>query len=419
MIHIPSGKNFSLLHFAVGGLLLICWLAMTLSAGAPATAESKTQPENLSATPSFSNPAKLTGPSKLTQPPQSPQAPAKPVDIELMAVGDIMMHGMQIKAGKLANSNRYDFASFFKFVAPTLQRADLAIGNLETTLAGEAARFTGYPMFNAPDELAFALKNAHFDVITTANNHTLDRGEKGLLRTIDQLKKHRFYHTGSFRSQKERDEPLIIDVKSIKIAILAYTYGTNGIPIPKGKPYLINLLDQRLMAADIQKARAKGADVVAVFPHFGPEYWRKPSDDQKRTVDFLFRAGADLIFGSHTHVVQPYEVRTLTDANGRQRKGVVIYSLGNFIANQMEHPRNIGGILSVRLQKANNKVTIGKTTFIPTYVHRFNSGGKPVFNVLPMAEILQKRNYSPFNAADYQRFEQRYLEITRHVISKP
>ncbi len=348
---------------------------------------------------------------------KQPATPPPPTELHLMAVGDIMMHEPQITAGKTATG--YDFASFFEHIAPTLKQADFAFGNLETTLAGEAARYAGYPMFNAPDELADALKAAHFDVITTANNHSLDRWEKGLYRTLEQLDRVGLLHTGTFASKEARDQPLIISKDDIKLGVLAYTYGTNGMPIPEGRPYVINMLDESLMAKDIQTAKAAGVDMVVVAVHFGPEYWRKPSAEQKRTVDFLFNAGADIILGSHPHVIQPYEVRDITNLDGSTRKGVVIYSLGNFISNQRDEPRDIGGILSVKINKQNGTATIGDVSFIATYIHRYQTANGRVYNVLPIAEVIEKRNYPPFRPADYSKLEARYQEMMEHVISEP
>ncbi len=366
-----------------------------------------------------SNPAKSPAnqqnspqPKSLPKPPQ-PQ----PTQLHLMAVGDIMMHEPQITAGKTADG--YDFTSFFEYIAPTLKQADFTLGNLETTLAGEQARYAGYPMFNAPDELADALKAAHFDVITTANNHSLDRWEKGLYRTLEQLDRVGLQHTGTFATPEARNEPLIIQKDDIKLGVLAYTYGTNGMPIPDGKPYVINMLDEQLMAQDIRAAKAAGADLVVVSVHFGPEYWRKPSDEQKRTVDFLFNAGADIILGSHPHVVQPYQVRDLTNADGSKRKGVVIFSLGNFISNQRDQPRDIGGILSVKISKQNGTTTIGDVSFIATYVHRYENSNGRVYNILPMADLIKNRNYPPFKTADYVNIETRYQEMMDHVIAEP
>lgn len=347
----------------------------------------------------------------------SPRPVAKTYTVELKAVGDLMMHSPQITAGQYGN--RYNFSSFFKYIAPTLAKGDLVLGNLETPMAGPATGYTGYPMFNSPDAYATAIKAAGFDVVTTANNHALDRREAGLLRTIQVLDKVGLGHTGTFGSEAARNTPLMVEKNHIKFGILAYTYGTNGMPIPAGKPYVINMIDPALMKRDVAAARKAGAEVVVVSVHFGTEYQRHPNDYQKRIVDELFTAGADIILGSHPHVVQPYQVRTLANADGTSRTGVVIYSLGNFISNQRDNPTDIGGILNVRVTKKADAITLSHVSFNPTYVHRYVAGGRRVYNVIPMADTLRMRNYAPFTAADYTRMQARYTEMMRHVVSTP
>jgi poly-gamma-glutamate synthesis protein (capsule biosynthesis protein) len=331
----------------------------------------------------------------------------------VMAVGDIMMHMPQVNAGRTENG--HDFLPFFKDVIPIFETADVVIGNLETTLGGAERGFSGYPRFNSPDQLADALKAAGFDVLSTANNHSLDTNESGLLRTLDQLDIVGLKATGTYRSEEERHTPLMIEANEIKLAVLAYTYGTNGIPIPRGKDYLVNLLDEALMRQDIEKARELGADFVAVNMHFGNEYQPFPSREQERWVDILFELGADMIFGSHPHVLQPLEIREWTTETGEVRRGVVIYSLGNFISNQRTEPRDIGGIISVELYKTGDETTLGEVSFIPTWVHRFHYQGKNHYRILPMKELLVIRDYPELRESDYVRLEERYLETVRHV----
>jgi poly-gamma-glutamate synthesis protein (capsule biosynthesis protein) len=347
----------------------------------------------------------------------SPSPVPKTYTVELKAVGDLMMHSPQITAGQFGN--RYDFSSFFKYIAPTLAKGDLVLGNLETPMAGPATGYTGYPMFNSPDAYADAIKAAGFDVVTTANNHALDRREAGLLRTIQVLDRVGLGHTGTFGSADARNTPLLVTKNHIQFGILAYTYGTNGMPIPAGKPYEINLIDPALMQRDVAAARKAGAEVVVVCVHFGTEYQRHPNDYQKRVVDGLFAAGADIILGSHPHVVQPYQVRTIKHADGTSRTGVVIYSLGNFISNQRDNPTDIGGILNVRVVKKAGAISLDHVSFNPTYVHRYVSGGRRVYNVVPMAQVLRERNYPPFGARDYATLQARYTEMMRHVVSAP
>jgi poly-gamma-glutamate capsule biosynthesis protein CapA/YwtB (metallophosphatase superfamily) len=345
--------------------------------------------------------------------PVPPPLPPKSSYLHVMAVGDIMMHMPQVDAGR--SSKGYDFTSYFEDVKPLFAQADLVLGNLETTLSGSDVGFSGYPRFNSPDELADALQEAGFDVMTTANNHSLDRGEKGLKRTLDQLQRVGLKHTGTFKSGEDRNDHLIVTKNNISMAMLSYTYGTNGLPVPVGKEYLVNLLDEQKMERDIKKVKEMGADIVAVSIHFGQEYHRKPSEDQKEWVNRLFRWGADLIFGSHPHVVQPFEVRNWVTEEGQLKQGVVIYSLGNFISNQRKEPRDIGGIISVKIQKTGDSIDIQEVQFIPTWVHRYWNGNNREYRILPMQDMLEIRDYTELNEDRYQRLEQRYLEMMNHV----
>jgi poly-gamma-glutamate capsule biosynthesis protein CapA/YwtB (metallophosphatase superfamily) len=345
--------------------------------------------------------------------PVRPPLPPKSSYLHVMAVGDIMMHMPQVDAGW--SSKGYDFASYFEDVKPLFAQADLVLGNLETTLSGPDVGFSGYPRFNSPDELADALQEAGFDVMTTANNHSLDRGEKGLKRTLEQLQRVGLKHTGTFKSAEDRNNHLIVTKNYISVAMLSYTYGTNGLPVPAGKEYLVNLLDEQKMERDIKKVKEMGADIVAVSIHFGHEYHRKPSEDQKEWVNRLFQWGADLIFGSHPHVVQPFEVRKWVTEEGQLKQGVVIYSLGNFISNQRKEPRDIGGIISVQIQKTGDSIDIQEVQFIPTWVHRYWNGNNREYRILPMRDMLEIRDYTELNEERYQRLEQRYLEMMNHV----
>jgi hypothetical protein len=334
--------------------------------------------------------------------------------LQVMAVGDIMMHSPQITAGHTIDG--YDFAPFFEDVKPLFHQADVVIGNLETTMSGPDLGFSGYPLFNSPDELADALKEAGFDVITTANNHSLDGREKGLLRTLEQLDRVDLKHTGTFKSEEDRNQILIIEKNNISMAILAYTYGTNGIPIPKGKEYLVNLIDKKEIERDIKEAKKLGADIVAVSIHLGYEYHSQPNPEQKELVDLLFEWGADLIFGSHPHVLQPFEERQWITEKGEYKQGVVIYSLGNFISNQRIKPRDIGGILSIEIKKTGDDIDIGEVELIPTWVHRFWNGSNREYRILPIGELLEVREYPVLGEEDYLQLEQRwYQETMNHV----
>ena len=221
-----------------------------------------------------------------------------PQTIQLTTVGDIMMHEPQISSGYDVKTKNYNYEYMYQEVAPYLKEGDLTIGNLELTLAGEAKKYTGYPQFNAPDAVADALKAAGFDVLTTANNHSLDRRFEGVKRTIDVLDERGLLHTGTYRTQEESKEILIQEVKGTKIAFLAYTYGTNGIKVDKGKEYSVNYINKDKIVKDIKEARLQEAEVICASVHFGVEYMRTPNQAQKDLVDLLVDNGVDIILGS-------------------------------------------------------------------------------------------------------------------------
>ncbi|MEJ8544616.1 CapA family protein [Brevibacillus borstelensis] len=305
--------------------------------------------------------------------------------ITLMAIGDIMVHDEQLEAALSPDKKTYDFGPSFAYVKPIFQEADWLIGNLETTLAGQELRYSGYPMFNSPDSLADTLKELGFTALTTANNHSMDRKEKGVLRTIEQLDRVGLLHTGTFGDEASRGEPLFLKKDGFMMALLSYTYGTNGIPIPKEKPYLVNLINPDLIKADIAKARAAGADLVAVALHFGNEYQRMPDARQRETAELCVKYGADLILGAHPHVVQPYEWKTVTLEDGSTHTGFIAYSLGNFISAQRREYKDVGVILKLTLYKGETgEAKVEKAEWTTTYVHYYRKNGKRHYVIYPV-----------------------------------
>lgn len=262
--------------------------------------------------------------------------------LSLLFVGDVMQHDSQIKDAYELSTKQYNYAPCFQFVKPYFESVDLAIGNLEVTLAGPP--YKGYPQFSAPDQLATALKDAGMDVLVTANNHSLDRGKKGLERTIMMLDSLKILHTGTFRDTVERmnDYPLLFSKNGFNLALLNYTYGTNGIPVTK--PNVINRIDTAIIRKDITKAKLSTPDAIIVFMHWGLEYQSLASKEQKRLADFCFALGAKLVIGAHPHVLQPMEWRKGSDQ-------LVVYSLGNFVSGQRDRYKNGGAMLRVELQK--------------------------------------------------------------------
>ncbi len=262
--------------------------------------------------------------------------------MSLLFTGDIMQHESQISAAFNPDSNRYDYKPCFQFVKPILSAPDLTIGNLELTLAGPP--YKGYPQFSAPDELLEALKDAGYDVLVTANNHCVDRGKKGLERTIDLLDNAKFLHTGTFKDTVDylNDYPLIVEAKGFRFSLLDYTYGTNGLAVQI--PNIVNRIDTIRIRKDLQKAKGQHTDAIIVFMHWGQEYQSLPNVWQKQVADFCLKHGAKIVIGAHPHVLQPMEWR-------KEQDQLIAYSLGNFVSGQRERYRNGGAMVHIDLEK--------------------------------------------------------------------
>ncbi|MEK4058240.1 MULTISPECIES: CapA family protein [Paenibacillus] len=315
-------------------------------------------------------------------------------EIQINAVGDLMVKRHIISDAKQADGT-YSFGPLFAKVAPYLKQADLTIGNLETTFAGngrdsrKSLRSSG-PIFKCPDELAPALKEAGFDVLVTANNHCMDYGTQGLIRTLKVLDHTGIDHTGTSKSLEESKKTLIKNVKGITIGILSYTAGTNRIPVPASQPWLVNRIETDKIIREIRNLKKK-ADLVLLYLHFGNEYKYTPNKRQKQLVNLFFKNGADIILGSHPHVLQPLAVRG--------KKQFVIYSLGNFVSTKlMNIPYTQSSIiLTLKIkkdQKGNTSIT--NVDYIPTCVVRKVKNGRKMTEVIPIRDAL-KRNASDLN----------------------
>ncbi|MCS1351197.1 CapA family protein [Mechercharimyces sp. CAU 1602] len=308
-----------------------------------------------------------------------PKEPPPPRTITIAAMGDLMMHSDQIQAGKQADGS-YQYDSFFTEIEPYLKEADLAIANFETTLAGEERPYSGYPRFHAPDAFADAVLRAGFDLVTTANNHSMDTGEKGVIRTYTQLKKSGLIPVGTAPTAAEQ-KPVIVEKNGIKLAFLAYAEHTNGLPVPAEKQYLVNLIDPVKMKKDIELSKELGAEAVIVGLHFGPEYQRSPSEQQQKIVEQAFKFGADVVLGGHPHVLQPMKQ---TEVEGEEK--FVIYSMGNAISGQTIDYTDEGILVYVTLTEDphTKQISFEKASYIPTYRHKYTAAGKRHFSILPI-----------------------------------
>ena len=342
--------------------------------------------------------------------------------IHIAAVGDILMWRRQIASAKREGGKSYSFDSMFREVAPYLRRADLTIGNLETTLSGREAVYqkrhkkTGWPMFNCPDELAGALKRSGFNLLTTANNHCMDRGIHGLKRTLNALDGHGLRHTGTYRSRADSTKLLVVNVKGVRVGVLAYTYGTNNIPVPKDHTWAVNRIWAGKIQNDITRMR-KHADLVIVVLHFGQEFHRFPNDKQKSLVKRLFSDGADIVLGVHPNVLQPMSLRTVRERNGRVAKKFVIYSLGNFISDQMlgNIHSDSGVIVNLTVTKDDKGVVrVRAIRTVPTWVHKFPVQGSTRFRVLPVGPFL-KRPDQKLTAGDTKIMRRVLATTSRHL----
>jgi poly-gamma-glutamate synthesis protein (capsule biosynthesis protein) len=349
-----------------------------------------------------------------------PPPPPEPTVVEVAAVGDFLMHMPVINAAWQADLDNYNFLCQLEPVRDLLAKPDLTIANLETRLAGrQNGGYSGYPVFNCPEQLAFDMKEGGIDVVLTANNHSLDRGYTGLVQTLDHLDTAALATLGNYRTAEERQQPMVLDIKGVKIGLLNYTESTNGIPLPQGKEYAVNMIDMEQITAEIAKLRQADAEVIIACIHFGVEYQRHPNQQQQQLVDELFNLGIDIILGNHVHVIQPMEKRTI-DYQGQQKDVFVIYSLGNFISNQRWQYSDSGVIVNVVLEKdwVKNTVKIKKIDYVPTWVHVYQSNGKQKYRVVAVEKALhdyENNVDSTITTSDYQRLREVWQETTTHL----
>ncbi|TAL58219.1 MAG: CapA family protein [Bacteroidetes bacterium] len=356
--------------------------------------------------------------SEAASPVNRPIAP-KPdslVSITLSAVGDLMCHMPQVN-NSLVSENVYDFDPSFSEIKNYLSAADLTIGNLETTCAGREKGYSGYPQFNSPDEYVTAIKNAGFDFLVTSNNHSMDTEEKGLLRTLEVVRKNNLRSTGTFLSQADRDSFRILDMKGIKTGFLNYTYGTNGLLPSEDHKYMLNVIDTVLLQKDITSIRKKGAEIVIVLFHFGSEYISDPTDAQKLAARKSIQYGADIILGAHTHVIGPVEFFKTTAS--KLDSGLVAWSLGNFISNQGKRYSDAGVIFNIQLTKNihTGAVRISSADFIPTWVYRGTNPLKKSHIVFPAEKCRLDTVASFIDSTSKQKMKEAF-EDTKAVMTK-
>ena len=307
----------------------------------------------------------------------------------LTAIGDVMCHNTQYMDAYDSNTGTYDFSYVFDNISSYTKTADICIGNLETSFAGEDRGYSNYPTFNSPDSLADSLKHIGVDVLSTAGNHALDMGFSGLSRTIDVLDKADISHLGTYKTQENQDKVLIKYVKGIKIAFINYTYGTNGISVPSDKKFCINLIDKDLIKKHIETAKNQNADIIVACMHWGTEYQTKQNSEQEELADFLFQNGVNVIIGNHPHVIQPMEKRTVTLEDGSTRDGFVAYALGNFICDQNAVNTRDSIILNLKITKhTDGSITIDNYDYVPIYMYKDTSVSKHKMKILDINKTI-------------------------------
>ena len=318
------------------------------------------------------------------------EATVEDITIKMTVIGDIMCHNTQYTEAYNSSSKKYDFSYVFDDVKDKLSQADITVGNLETTFAGSKIGYSSYPTFNTPEALGKALKDVGVDVLSTANNHCMDKGYTGIVNTIKELDELKIDHMGTYDSEESSNNILVKDVKGIKIAFLAYTYGTNGIAVPKDKSYAVNLIDKDKIKKDLQAAKDLDVDLISVSMHWGTEYKQNPTDEQEELADFLFENGADIILGSHPHVLEKMEKRTIELEDGTTKDGFIIYSLGNFMSGQYYDYTRQSIILDLQITKhGDGKISIDSATYTPIYMYKSSSGSKQKYLVMDIEKALE------------------------------
>lgn len=318
----------------------------------------------------------------------------KIVNINLLAAGDIMFHSPQFRSAYNAEDSSYDFNFTFRHIKKYVELADIALANFETVTAGEEIRFQGFPRFNTPKESLEAIKNAGFDILSTANNHCIDQGKKGLIKTIDAIEEYGLKNIGTY---KEANTPILIeDIEGIKIAFLSYTYGLNGLDsllTEEELSYMVNLIDEEKIQKDIGETKDLDIDLTVVFIHWGNEYQREPSAYQIELGEKMVEWGANIILGSHPHVIQKSQI-----INKEGRDNFIIYSMGNFLSNQRKETLNNsytedGLMINLGIEKNfdSGETIIKEISYIPTWVHRYREEGKLLYEILPINEYLNEQ----------------------------
>jgi poly-gamma-glutamate synthesis protein (capsule biosynthesis protein) len=328
------------------------------------------------------------------------------ITVNIKATGDIMFHPSQLDGAYNSSTGTYDFRNSFRAVKKIFQDTDVAIGNFEGTTAGNKVYdYQGYPIFNAPDEVLDAIKDAGFDILSTANNHCLDTGKIGVIRTVQEINARGMKSVGTY-VKKPETRVLIKDVKGIKIAFLSYTEMVNGLETtmsPEDLDTMVNIIDEKKIMEDIAYSKEKNADIIIACLHWGDEYSRVQAERQEVLADKLFASGVDIILGNHPHVIQPAQTK---EYNGKTK--FVVYSMGNFLSNQrvetlapygmteeVSKYTEDGVIVDINIEKnsQSGEVSIKDASYIPLWVYKGKTkDGRIEHVVYPIMEYIESND---------------------------
>lgn len=302
--------------------------------------------------------------------------------VSLVAVGDNLIHNTLISAGEQEDGS-LNYTSFYEHIKSDISSADIAVINQETVLGGSEFEYTGYPIFNSPWEIGTAAIDAGFDIFTCATNHSLDKGYSGIEQECAFFEQHpEVVHVGTNDSEEDYNSIVYYEKNGIRFAILNYTYGTNGIPIPESSPWCVNMMDKDKITSDVNTAR-QNADVVIVFPHWGTENSTSVSDYQREYVQLFSDLGVDIVIGTHPHVLQPVE---WVENETTGKRMLVYYSLGNFISHQTSLNQLCGGMAEINIEKRNDEISITSAKLTPVVCWYSSSGGDYEFSVYKLSD---------------------------------
>lgn len=329
--------------------------------------------------------------------------------ISLLFIGDIMGHDTQIWSAENRETKQYDYNDVFDHIRSEISEADLSFANLEVTLAGPP--YKGYPQFSSPAALAVACKNAGIDCLVTANNHSVDRGLDGINRTIMRLDSIGISHTGTFvnRAAKDSLQPLILTKNGISVALLNYTYGTNGIRIPE--PAIVNMLNKDFITSDIEKAKLKKPDIIVLFLHWGTEYDTVPSPEQSALADYFFSKGVDLIIGSHPHVLQKMVWSRDEETN---KDKILVYSLGNFVSNQRKPKTDGGAMVRIEILKQGDSFRVTEAGYYLIWVYTPVVNDRTKFYILPCSKFEDNPGFFS-KAAEFEQMK-KFITDSRRLL---